>query len=106
MAGSGEEAHSSGWEVTLPLDGQGRKLGPGPAQKPSQEGARAPPGAMGWGAAVADCLDTIKLAMTSWGKVPKFMGSKCSSCLERQGQQHVAGQVLDGFWSLLIGKGW
>lgn len=30
------------------------------------------------------------------------MGSKCSSCLERPGQQHVARWVLDGFWSLLI----
>lgn len=51
-----------------PPDCQGRKLGPGPEQKPSQEGARAPPEAVGQEAAVSDRLDAIKLAMTSWGE--------------------------------------
>lgn len=37
---------------------------------------------------------------------PKSMGSKCSSCLERQGQQHVARQVSDGFRSLHRLRSW
>lgn len=35
---------------------------------PSQEGAGAPPRAAGQEAVVADCLDAIKLTMTSWGE--------------------------------------
>lgn len=49
------------------LDWQGRKLWPEPAQKPSQEGTGASPGVVGWETAVVDCLDVIKLVMTSWG---------------------------------------
>lgn len=49
--------------VQPPPDWQGRKLGPGPAQKLSQEGAGALPGAVGQEAAVASCLDAIKLAI-------------------------------------------
>lgn len=51
-----------------PLDWQGRKLGPEPAQKPSQEGTGASPGVVGQESAVVDCLDVIKLVMTSWGE--------------------------------------
>lgn len=51
--------------VPPPLDWQGRKLGPEPAQKPSQEGTGAFPRVVGRETAVVDCLDVIKLVTTS-----------------------------------------
>lgn len=54
---------------------------------PSQEGAGAPPRAVSQEAVVADCLDAIKLTVTSWGEEGTPRMDSSGPCSQKWGRE-------------------